>query len=78
MGGECLLSGGHIEVRYPIMATLYMNGDVFVDAGRDRVSTIPLDVKIPLDRTAVSVMYEDGQDYELAYACAYLNGQIAV
>jgi len=78
MGGECLLSGGHIEVRYPIMATLYMNGDVFVDAGKDRVSTIPLDVKIPLDRTAVSVMYEDGQDYELAYACAYLNGQIAV
>ena len=76
MGGECLMSGGHIEVRYPNIATLYMNGDVFVDAGADRVSTIPLDVKIPLDRTAATVMYENGQDYELAYACAYLNGEI--
>ena len=73
MGGECLMSGGHIAVRYPVIATLDSDCNVLIDAGADRVTSIPLDVKIPLDYAAVTAMYERGEDYELAYAVDYLN-----
>lgn len=73
LGGECLLSGGSIVVRYPLIATLDVNGQIIVDAGKDRKSSIKLDEKIPLDSKAVKVMYEMGADYDLAYTRLYLN-----
>ena len=76
LGGEVLLSGGKISVRYPIIATLDSDGSVLVDAGPDRKSNIELDVKIPLDENAVYIIYTLGADYELTYARHYLNGSI--
>ena len=73
LGGMCLLSGGKIQVRYPIIATLGENNEILVDAGKDRVSTIRLDEKIPLDSKAVKIYYEIDGDYDLAYARIYLN-----
>ena len=76
MGGECILGGGHIEVRYPVIATLDANGEIFLDAGPDRISSISLDVQIPLDSDAITAIYENGEDYELGYAVDYLNGKL--
>ena len=73
LGGECLLSGGHIMVRYPLIATLDENDSIVVDAGKDRKSSIELDEKIPFDSKAIKVMYEMGADYDLAYTRLYLN-----
>ncbi len=73
LGGECLLSGGSIVVRYPLIATLDVNGQIIVDAGKDRKSSIKLDEKIPLDSKAIKVMYEMGADYDLAYTRLFLN-----
>lgn len=71
-GGECLMSNGHIEVRYPIVATLDDSGSVFIDAGSDRISAIPLDVKIPVNPMSIFFIYDLGGDYELEYAVNYL------
>lgn len=73
LGGECLLSKGHIMVRYPIIATLDKDDSIIVDAGKDRKSSIKLDEKIPLDSKAIKVMYEMDADYDLAYTRIYLN-----
>ena len=76
LGGECILSGGHIEVRYPIIATLDEEGKIIMDAGKDRKSSLKLDKRIPMDKTAVYCIYGLGGDYEIAYARKYLNGEI--
>ena len=76
LGGEILMSGGNIGVRYPIIATLDENEEVLLDAGPDRKSSVELDVKIPLDDKAVHIIYDLGADYELMYARHYLNGEI--
>ena len=76
LGGMCLLSGGKIQVRYPIIATLGGNNEILVDAGKDRVSNIRIDEKIPLDDKAVKIYYEIDGDYDLAYARIYLNKKL--
>ncbi len=75
MGGQCLLSDGQIYVSYPVMATLDENGEVYLDAGPDRVSSVELDVRIPLDREAVEALYNSDEDYELDFAVQYLADQ---
>ena len=75
--GACLLSNGEIVVRYPIIATLEPDSTVSIDAGKDRVSNITPDVKIPLDQNAVDRIFEQGKDYELEYAMEYLNMKAA-
>ena len=76
LGGMCLLSGGKIRVRYPLIASLGENNEILVDAGKDRKSGIDLDVKIPLDSKAIKIYYELDADYDLAYARLYLNGEL--
>ena len=76
LGGMCLLSGGSIQVRYPIIGTLGENNEVLVDAGKDRKSSIVLDEKIPLDSKALKIYYDLDADYDLAYARLYLNGEL--
>lgn len=74
LGGDVLLSGGKISVRYPLIASLDENEKVMIDAGKDRKSVLKLDVKIPMDDNAVYCIYTLGGDYELAYARHYING----
>ena len=76
LGGEVLLSGGKINVRYPLIATLDENGKIMIDAGKDRKSVVTLDEKIPMDDKAVYCIYTLGGDYDLAYARHYLNGDL--
>ena len=73
MGGECLLSGGSIRVQYPIIGSLDENGRIYLDAGPDRISSVELDVRIPLDLDAVDKLYDPDVDYELWYALEYLK-----
>ncbi len=73
LGGECLLSGSRIVVRYPLIATMDYDGTLMIDAGKDRISSIVLDEKIPLDEKAVHVLYDMNADYDLAYARHYIN-----
>lgn len=70
-----LLSGGTIRVRYSIMATLDEDGNIYIDAGEDRVSDISLDVRIPLDMNTINEIYEQGTDYPLEYAVEWLDSQ---
>ncbi len=73
MGGQILLGGGHISVRYPIIASLDEDLSVLVDAGKDRISSVVLDEKIPLDEKAVHVLYDMDADYDLMYAKHYME-----
>ena len=68
-----LLSDGLIRVRYSIMATLDEDGNIYIDADENRVSNIPLDVRIPLDMNAINEIYEQGNDYPLEYAVEWLD-----
>ena len=76
LGGECILTGGNITVRYPMIASLDDNDQVIVDAGKDRKSSIVLDEKIPLDYGCVKILYYVHGDYDLAYARYYLNNKL--
>lgn len=76
LGGTCLLSGGKIQVRYPLIATMGENDEILVDAGKDRKASITLDEKIPLDDKAVYCIYTLDGDYDLAYARHYINGTL--
>ena len=49
------------------------DGSVFIDTDEMRRATVPLDVKIPFDETAVQAIFQDGEDYVLDYAVNYLN-----
>ena len=73
MGGECLLSGGSIRVQYPIIGTLDEDGKIYLDAGPDRISSLELDERIPLDLDAVEQLYAPDSDYELSYALEYIR-----
>ena len=82
-GGECMLSNSIVKVYYPITASLDEEGKVLIDSGKDRTSSIKLDVKIPLDyETVYHLFYNDYEnysdydgfiDYEAEYARRYLN-----
>lgn len=49
------------------------NGDVFIDSGIDRESGDDVDLIIPFDEEAVRVLFDEGQDYVLEKALAYLR-----
>ena len=82
-GGECMLSNSIVKVYYPITASLDDEGKVLIDSGKDRTSSIKLDVKIPLNyETVCHIFYNDYEnysdydgfiDYEAEYAKRYLN-----
>ena len=82
-GGECMLSNSIVKVYYPITASLDDEGKVLIDSGKDRTSSIKLDVKIPLNyETVCHIFYNDYEnysdydgfiDYEAEYARRYLN-----
>ena len=44
------------------------DGSVFVDTDHSRKAVVPLDVKIPFDLQAVSVLFDEGEDYVLEKA----------
>ena len=68
-----LMSGGSIRVRYSIMATLDEEGNIYIDADENRVSSIPLDVRIPLDMNAINEIYGQETDYPLDYAVEWID-----
>ena len=77
-GGRCLMSGGDIQVLYPITGTLDQNGEVVIDAGADRAGVIELDERIPLNEETVMRLFCPDEDevwgYEVEYAMEYING----
>lgn len=75
-GGVCFLSEGTAEIHYPIYPSINEDGTICIDAGKDRKSSLILDVKIPLtEETVNEIMYSDN-DYELEYAVSYIREEI--
>ena len=72
------MSGGDIQVLYPITGTLDQNGEVVIDAGADRAGVIELDERIPLNEETVLRLFCPDEDevwgYEVEYAMEYING----
>jgi len=75
VGGVCMLSGGKIEIHYPMYPTLNADGSICVDAGPERKNPLVIDVRIPLDKVAVEKIYYSGNDYELEYALDYMSNK---
>ena len=67
VGGNCVMSDGICEIRYPQNWMLDENGDRFIDTREDRKSRIVLDEVIPLTYQGVMDMYVNDIDYELKY-----------
>ena len=67
VGGNCVMSDGICDIRYPQNWMLDENGDRFIDTKEDRISRILLDEKIPLTYEGVMDMFYNNVDYELAY-----------
>ncbi len=72
-GGTCLLSDGLVTVAYPVGLILNEEGVPNVDTASDRISRNPVEVRIPFDFEAASQIFFAGEDYELAWAMAYLE-----
>lgn len=72
-GGCCVLSGGIVEVSYPIGLTLDENGEPNIDPKADRISRDPVEQRIPLDYNAAMKIFRDKSDYELEWAASYLK-----
>ncbi len=67
VGGNCVMSDGICDIRYPQNWMLDENGDRFIDTKEDRKSRILLDEKIPLTYQGAMDMYSNNIDYELTY-----------
>lgn len=72
-GGVCMLSGGKIEIHYPMYPTLNVDGSICVDAGAERKNPVEIDVRIPFDKSAVEKIYYSDKDYELEYVLDYIT-----
>ena len=66
IGGNCVMSDGICQIKYPQNWMLDENGDRFIDTKEDRKSRIVLDEVIPLTYEGVKDMYNN-IDYELKY-----------
>ena len=47
------------------------DGSFFIDTGTDHLSKIPIDVIVPMDEEAITVLFDDEEDYLLQYALEY-------
>ncbi|MBQ9140251.1 MAG: peptidase S41 [Lachnospiraceae bacterium] len=61
------------SLSYSAALLLNADGTVFIDTDSRRETTVPLDVKIPLDEEAVRVLFDEGEDYVLQCAMEYLK-----
>lgn len=73
IGGVCMLSGGKMEIHYPMYPILNADGSICVDAGPERKNPLIIDARIPLDKAAVEKIYYSDIDYELEYALDYIS-----
>ncbi len=58
---------------YSAVPVLNADGTILIDPDTSRETTIPLDVKIPLDEAAVNGLFDEGRDYVLDYVMQYLK-----
>ncbi|MCM1156897.1 MAG: S41 family peptidase [Bacteroidales bacterium] len=61
------------ELDYSAALLLEEDGTVFLDTDKSGEATVPLDVQIPFDETAIKMMFDEGEDYVLWYARNYLE-----
>lgn len=62
---------GKDTLTFSTVPTLNEDGTMYVDAGADRLATIPLDVKIELDKKAITQIFDEEEDYLLQLAIDY-------
>lgn len=61
------------ELSYSAVPAMYEDGSPFVDADADGNTGVGFDVKVPLDKEAVSALYDEGRDYVLEYMLNYVK-----
>lgn len=75
-GGVCFLAKGAYTIYYPVWREVDGNGVPIIDTDVSRETRIPLDVKIPVDASAIQKIYsENPQDHELEYAMEWIESQ---
>ena len=45
------------------------NGEILIDAGKDGISKMHIDEKVPVTMDTVSAVFDNGEDYLLNYVC---------
>lgn len=70
---KVMLMPGNYMVIFPQTACCDENGTIMIDSDASGVGGIKPDIRIPLNSTAVTALYQDGKDYELEYILAYLE-----
>lgn len=78
--GSSMMAGGcdlvRFSINYPEMLVLDENADILIDSDVNRISKLPLDVRISFDDKAFEAIMEDGRDYVREQAVDYLNNNI--
>ncbi len=64
--------GDYGVIQYSAVLLLNEDGSVFLDTDAMREATVPLDVEIPFDATAVKEIFDGNTDYVLDYAREYM------
>ena len=75
VGGYSVMSNSNFYIHYPIFPCLDENGDLMIDTKADRVTRIPLDVKIPVTKEAALLIFgeNNNRDYEVEFAISIIN-----
>lgn len=74
IGGYSVMTNSDFFVGYPCFLALDENGDLMIDTKADRITRIPLDVKIPVTKEGALIIFgeNNNRDYEAEFAIRYL------
>lgn len=75
-GSGQAVRGIHLEdgiLQFSSVPTLNEDGTIYIDTDTSRISTTPLDVKIPFNEEAVRALFDEERDYALDCALEYLG-----
>ena len=55
-------------VSFSAVPNLFPDGTIAIDTFADRIGRTPFDERIPIDKEAVTAVFDRGEDYILQYA----------
>lgn len=75
VGGYSMMTNSNFYIGYPCFASLDENGVLMIDTKADRITRIPLDVKIPVTKEGALLIFgeNNNRDYEAEFAVRYLE-----
>ena len=57
------------SLQFSAVPTMDENGEILIDAGKDGISKMHIDEKVPVTMDTVSAVFDNGEDYLLNYVC---------